>query len=51
MDYVISAADLAPIMQTVTSNVAVVLPFGVGLIAVFAGIKLIPKVVKTFTKG
>lgn len=51
MDYVVSATDLAPILETVTSNVAVVLPFGIGLIAVFAGIKLIPKVVKTFTKG
>lgn len=51
MDYTVSADALAPIMEVLTSNAAVILPFGVGLIATFAGIKLIPKLVKTFTKG
>lgn len=51
MDYTITAAALQPIMDVLTSNAAVILPFGVGLIATFAGIKLIPKVIKTFTKG
>lgn len=51
MDYTVSATALQPIMDVLTSNAAVILPFGVGLIATFAGIKLIPKLVKTFTKG
>ena len=51
MDYVVTAEALKPVMDVVTANAAVVLPFGIGLIATFAGIKLIPKLVKTFTKG
>lgn len=51
MDYTVSAAALTPIMDVLSSNAAVILPFGIGLIATFAGIKLIPKLVKTLTKG
>lgn len=51
MDYTVTAAVLQPVMDVLTSNAAVLLPFGIGLIATFAGIKLIPKLVKTLTKG
>lgn len=49
--YTVKAADLAPVMETLTTNAAVIVPFGVGLIAVFAGIRLIPKLIKNFTRG
>lgn len=50
-DLAVKASDLAPIMEVFTSNVAVILPVGIGLIAAFAGLKLVPKLIKTFTKG
>lgn len=49
--YTVKAADLAPVMDALTSNAAVIVPFGVGLIAVFAGIRLVPKLIKNFTRG
>lgn len=47
----VSAADLAPITDVFTTNAGIILPVGIGLIAAFAGLRLIPKLIKTFTKG
>lgn len=49
--YTISASALTPIMTALTSNAAVIVPFGVGIIAVFAGIRFIPTLIKTFARG
>lgn len=49
--YVVSASALTPIMTALTENAAVIVPFGVGIIAVFAGIRFIPTLIKTFARG
>jgi len=48
---VVKAEDLSPIMTALTDNAAVIVPFGIGIVAVFAGIKFIPKLIKTFARG
>lgn len=49
--YVVEAADLAPLMAAFTSNAAVIVPVGIALVAGFAGIRFIPKLIKTFARG
>lgn len=49
--YVVKAADLAPILTAFTDNAAVIVPVGIALVAGFAGIRFIPKLIKTFAKG
>lgn len=49
--YVVSADALAPITTALTSNAAVIVPFGIGIVAIFAGIRFIPTLIKTFARG
>ncbi len=41
---------LTPLVEGVMANVAVVLPVGIGLFAVFLGLRILPKLVSKFTK-
>lgn len=41
---------LQPLVDGVTANIGVILPVGIGLMAIFIGIALIPKLIKKFTK-
>lgn len=47
----ITTEMLQPLVDGVTSNIAVILPVGIGLFAIFIGIALIPKLIKKFTKA
>lgn len=49
--YVINASDLAPVMTALVSNLAVIVPFGVSIMALVLGASFIPKLVKKFGKG
>lgn len=49
--YVVSAAALAPITTALTENAEVIVPFGIGIVAIFAGIRFIPTLIKTFARG
>lgn len=50
-NYVVTAGDLAPILTSLTDNAAVIVPWGIGVVAVFAGIRFVPKLIKMFTRG
>lgn len=42
---------LAPIATTLSENALTIVPWGIGIIALFAGINLVPKMIKKFAKG
>lgn len=44
----ITSAMLAPLTDAVVSNLGVILPVGLGLMAVMLGIRLIPRVIHSF---
>lgn len=46
----ITAEMLQPLVDGITANIGVILPIGIGLMAIFIGINLIPKLIKKFTK-
>lgn len=46
---VVTPEMLQPLVDGVTANLGIILPIGVGLLAVFIGIALIPKLIKKFT--
>lgn len=39
---------LSPVIDGITSNIAVILPIALGIFSVFIGIKLIPRLFKQF---
>ncbi len=41
---------LTPLVQGVVDNIAVVLPMGLGLFAIFLGIRIIPSLVSRFAR-
>lgn len=41
---------LEPLIQGVIANVTVILPIGLGLMAVFLGIRIIPGLISRFTR-
>lgn len=45
----VTAADLSPITSQLTATAEVVVPFGLGVLAVFTGIKFIPRLIRIFT--
>lgn len=45
---VISASQLAPIADTINSNAAVLIPVGIGVMAIMVGIKIIPRIINNF---
>ena len=46
----VTAEMLSPLVDGVTANVAVILPIGIALFAIFIGIGLIPSLIKKFAK-
>jgi len=44
----ITAAMLAPLTTTITENVGTMLPVGLGIMAIFAGVAVIPKIFYKF---
>lgn len=48
--FVITADMLKPLVDGVTANVGVILPVGLGLMAIFLGIKFIPRLIHMFAK-
>ena len=46
--FVISAATVAPITSAIDSGLTVLIPIGIGIMATFLGISLIPKVIYKF---
>lgn len=49
--YVVKASDLQPILNVVTDNIGVILPFGVGITAILIGVGFVPRLIKKFSKG
>lgn len=47
----ISAADFAPLLGVVTDNLAVIVPAGIGILVTVAGVKMLPGLIKTWTRG
>jgi hypothetical protein len=45
---VITAEMLEPITAAVTDNLGVLLPIGIGLMAIMIGVRLIPRIVYSF---
>lgn len=41
---------LTPLVEGVTANIAVILPVGIGIFAIFLGIRILPKLISKFTK-
>jgi len=39
---------LEPLMDGITANIAVLLPWGLGIFAIFIGISLVPRIVRKF---
>lgn len=48
MDLIITAEMLAPITEAITSNLAVLLPVGIGLMSIMIGVRLIPRIIYRF---
>lgn len=46
----IQASDLAPLLEGAKENIGVIIPVGIGLMAMVLGIGFIPTIVKTFKK-
>lgn len=44
----INAEMLAPITETLTSNLTVLLPVGIGIMGIMIGVSLIPRIVYKF---
>lgn len=49
--YTVDATALSGITETLTANLAVIVPFGLGITAILIGVGFIPKLIKKFTKG
>jgi hypothetical protein len=45
---IVTAAMLEPIINTITANVTVLLPVGLGILAIMLGIALIPRIIWKF---
>lgn len=49
--YTITADALDVVTSTLTSNLEVIVPFGLGITAIMIGVGFIPKLIKKFTRG
>ena len=47
---VVTASMLAPVTSAITDNLTVILPVGIGIMAILLGVAFIPKIVKKFAK-
>ncbi|MED4350876.1 hypothetical protein P9265_00820 [Schinkia azotoformans] len=45
---VVTSAMLSPITDTISSNLTVLLPVGIGILGIMIGVSLIPKIVYKF---
>lgn len=45
----ITTEMLTPLVDGLTANIGVILPVGIAVLAIFLGIKFIPKLIKMFT--
>lgn len=45
----ITSDMLTPLVDGLTANIGVILPVGIAVLAIFLGIKFIPKLIKMFT--
>lgn len=45
---VVTAEMLQPVIDTITANVTVLLPVGLGILAIMLGIALIPRIIWKF---
>lgn len=48
MDFAITSAMVAPIQTAIDSGLDVLVPIGIGIMAVFIGIGLIPRIIYKF---
>jgi len=46
--FVVSSLDLAPIVDTITGNLTVILPVGLTILAIMVGVSLIPRILQKF---
>lgn len=44
----VTSAMLAPVTSAVTDNLAVLLPVGIGIMAIMLGVSLIPRIIYKF---
>lgn len=45
---VVTSEMLQPVVDTITANVAVLLPVGLGILAIMLGIALVPRIIWKF---
>ena len=45
---IVTQAMLTPLVDTITANVTVLLPVGLGILAIMLGISLIPRIIYKF---
>ena len=45
---IVTAAMLAPLVDTISANVGVLLPVGVGIMGIMIGISIIPRIIYKF---
>lgn len=45
---VITSAMLAPITESITGNLGILLPVGIGILATMIGVSLIPRIIYKF---
>jgi len=46
----VTSGQLATVVESLTATVGVILPVGLGLFALFFGIKMIPSLIRRFAK-
>ena len=46
--FTITSAELAPISETITANLGVLLPVGLSIMAIMVGVALIPRIIWKF---
>lgn len=49
--FTLTELDLSPITDTISANAPIIVTAGVGIIITVAAIRLIPKLIKVFTRG
>ena len=48
--FTITTEMLQPVVDGVTANIAVIFPVGLSLFAIFIGIRLVPRLIRNFTR-
>lgn len=49
--YTVDAGVLTPLISTITDNVAILIPAGIGITVMIMGAKMIPRLLKGLVKG